>query len=78
MQGESFVQKSSSSSLWNVASFSTIMTNLADDTISEHGQGKLFQNFGNKKKTKTKVACFSKILPRILLIPPMFDETETA
>lgn len=40
MQGASFVQKSSSSSLWNVASFSTIMTNFAEDTISVHYQGK--------------------------------------
>lgn len=39
MQGEIFVQKSSSRSLWNVASFSMIMTNFADDTISEKGQG---------------------------------------
>lgn len=36
MQGESFVQKSSSRSLWNVASFSTIKTNFAHDTISVH------------------------------------------
>lgn len=43
MQGESFVQKSSSSSLWNVASFSMIMTNFADDTISEKGQGQQLQ-----------------------------------
>lgn len=34
MQGESFVQKPSSRSLWNVASFSTMRTNLADETIS--------------------------------------------
>lgn len=40
MQGESFVQKLSSSSLWNVASFSTIRTNFADDTISEHSKRK--------------------------------------
>lgn len=43
MQGDSFVQKSSSSSLWNVASFSTIMTNFADDTISECSRGKITQ-----------------------------------
>lgn len=34
MQGESFVQKPSSRSLWNVASFSTMRTNFADETIS--------------------------------------------
>lgn len=36
MQGDSFAQKSSSSSLWNVASFSTIRTNLAEEAISAH------------------------------------------
>lgn len=36
MQGDNFVQKSSSSSLWNVASFSTIRTNLAEEEISAH------------------------------------------
>lgn len=34
MQGDSFAQKSSSSSLWNVASFSTIRTNLAEEATS--------------------------------------------
>ena len=34
MQGNSLEQRSSSSSLWKVASFSTINTNLADDTMS--------------------------------------------
>lgn len=34
MHGESFVQKPSSRSLWNVASFSTMRTNFADETMS--------------------------------------------
>ena len=34
IQGQSFEQKSSSINLWNVASFSTMRTNLAEDTIS--------------------------------------------
>lgn len=36
MQGDNLVQKSSSSRLWNVASFSTMRTNLAEEAISAH------------------------------------------